>query len=165
MSEELSPGVRIIIERCKSNPDEFAGVNGKWSSVIVPILDHIENGGGGHQRLRGLRKDEIQAMYDAIMEICRQDFDSWVMKKVLDPEPMNPFENTPQIFKTRPSNGVLSAGGVGWTDPLMNTSSTSIYDPASIRNAIATQGGGGSVSVEQTEPVLKKFAHILMGNK
>ena len=83
---EISSGVQIIIERCKTNPEEMREEYGKWAGVRNAVFDTVE----GNQRhspwLRGLTKKEIDALYEAFSLLYRDVFDTFVMKAILDDE-------------------------------------------------------------------------------
>jgi hypothetical protein len=82
MSEEISAGVRILLERAKSNPEEMAQEYGKWHQLRDAVYAYKEDG----QRrawIRGLRQDEIDLLYEAFCTGSRQIFDDYVLKNVL----------------------------------------------------------------------------------
>lgn len=87
MDNNVSQGVRIIVERCETNPDEMMEEYGKWSNLRNALFDYMENRNPDRQAwLRGLRKDEIKAMYEAFGSLYRKTFDEYVMKNVLGDE-------------------------------------------------------------------------------
>ena len=82
MSEEISAGVRILLERAKSNPGELVEDYGKWGEMREAIYEYKENGKRSAW-LRGLRPDEIDMLYEAFCKGARDLFDAYVMKNVL----------------------------------------------------------------------------------
>ena len=82
MSEEFSAGVRIVLERAKSNPEELMETYGKWQHLREAVFDYKETGKRGAW-VRGLRDDEIDALYDSFCSCHRKIFDDWVMQQVL----------------------------------------------------------------------------------
>jgi hypothetical protein len=93
MSEEISAGVRILLERAKSNPEEMAQEYGKWHQLRDAVYAYKEDG----QRrawIRGLRQDEIDLLYEAFCTGSRQIFDDYVLKNVLgaDEEEKQPVD-------------------------------------------------------------------------
>lgn len=88
MDNNVSQGVRILVERCETNPDEMMEEYGKWSQLRNAVFDYIENRGNPdrHAWLRGLREDEIKLLYDAFGANYRRVFDEYVMKNVLGDE-------------------------------------------------------------------------------
>ena len=110
MDNNVSQGVRILVERCETNPDEMMEEYGKWSQLRNAVFDYMENRGNPdrHAWLRGLREDEIKLLYDAFSVNYRKIFDDYVMKNVLvEGEEEETFK-----FKT---TGRYSYGG--WNDP------------------------------------------------
>lgn len=85
MDNNVSQGVRILVERCETNPDEMMEEYGKWSQLRNAVFDYMENRGNPdrHAWLRGLREDEIKLLYDAFGANYRRVFDEYVMKNVL----------------------------------------------------------------------------------
>jgi hypothetical protein len=82
MTEEMSIGVKILLERAKSNPEEMTQEYGKWHQVRDAVYAYKEDG----QRrawLRGLREEEIDLLYEAFCTGARQIFDDYVLKTVL----------------------------------------------------------------------------------
>jgi hypothetical protein len=82
MSEEFSAGVRIVLERAKSNPEELVEDYGKWQHLREAVFDYKETGRRGGW-VRGLRDDEIDALYELFCSCHRKVFDDWVMQQVL----------------------------------------------------------------------------------
>jgi len=82
MSEEISAGVRILLERAKSNPEELMDDYGKWGQLREAVYAYKEE---GHRRpwIRGLRQDEIDLLYEAFSSHARKIFDDYVMSNVL----------------------------------------------------------------------------------
>ena len=85
MSEEISAGVRILLERIKSNPEEVMDDYGKWGQLREAVYAYKEE---GHRRpwIRGLRQDEIDLLYEAFSAHARQIFDDYVLSHVLGVE-------------------------------------------------------------------------------
>ena len=96
MSEELSVGVRILLERCKTNPEEIMGH--KWLGVIEAVFNYKET----RQRnpyLRGLTEQEIDLIYEALNGLYRTKFDSYIMANVLNADEEKPELDTYAISK------------------------------------------------------------------
>jgi hypothetical protein len=135
--DEISQGVRILIERCETNPDEMMEEYGKWSQLRNAVFDYMENRGSPdrHAWLRGLREDEIKLLYDAFGANYRRVFDEYVMKNVLvDEEEEETFK-----FKT---TGRYSYGG--WNDPRLLQNANNV-SPGSWQN-VAVQSSGTSIA-------------------
>jgi|688.fasta_scaffold408485_2 hypothetical protein len=82
MSEEFSAGVRIVLERAKSNPEEMGEEFGKWSQLREAIFECKERG-IRNAWTRGFTEEEIDALYDSFCSCHRKTFDDWVMQQVL----------------------------------------------------------------------------------
>lgn len=80
---EISQGVRIIIERCKTNPDEMTEEYGKWGQLREAVYDYKENG-ARRAWLRGLTEEEISMLYEAFGSLHRKIFDDYVMKQIFE---------------------------------------------------------------------------------
>lgn len=145
--DEISQGVRILVERCETNPDEMMEEYGKWSQLRNAVFDYIENRGNPdrHAWLRGLRDDEIKLLYDAFAANHRRIFDEYVMKNVLVEGEGEATEEqrrhaqalrglvsqNPGIFKLAPNS--VSPGGV-YELSAAQTSNTSIA--TTLKNAL-----------------------------
>ena len=82
MSEEIGAGVKILLERGKSNPDEVMGDYVMWGSLVEAVFSYVETG-QRTSKLRGLTDHEINLLFEMFNSLYRTTFDSWVMKKVL----------------------------------------------------------------------------------
>jgi hypothetical protein len=89
---QFSAGVRILLERIKTNPEDFLE-RGKFRSLANEVysIAHLDS----HReismtsRLRMLKPEEITALHDALVEMERPSFDAWVLKELLSaPEEM-----------------------------------------------------------------------------
>jgi len=93
MNEEMSIGVKILLERAKSNPEEMMDDYGKWGQLREAVYDYKENG-VRRPWIRGLRPDEIDLLYEAFSSHARKIFDDYVMSNVLgvDEEEKQPLD-------------------------------------------------------------------------
>lgn len=89
MSEELSVGVKILLERSKTNPDELKEEYGQWGQLREAVFAYKERKDRGPW-LRGLTEQEIDALYEMFNSLYRGVFDAWVMKTVLGGEEEKP---------------------------------------------------------------------------
>lgn len=113
MSEEIGNGVKIILSRIESNPEEFAGDYSPWRHLMNSVLNHRVN---PHTvdpvPLRSLNGAEIDALYKAFLPIERQAFDSWVMTQVFNAgdaqerEAYQPNLFTQQAHRTSLTHGI-----------------------------------------------------------
>lgn len=116
MSEELSVGVRILLERCKTNPEEIMGH--KWLGVIEAVFNYKET----RQRnpyLRGLTEQEIDLIYEALNGLYRAKFDSYIMANVLGGD-----EEKPELDMYELSQGKHPLPPGSWQNVAVQTSNT-----------------------------------------
>lgn len=72
----MNEGVKILLERMKTNPDEFVGeayAPSKWGGLIMQYRDY-------------LNEEDKKALNDALNELTQQKFTEVVMKELLAPE-------------------------------------------------------------------------------
>jgi hypothetical protein len=82
MSEELNAGVKIFLERCKSNPDEVLEDYGKWEGLVSAVFAYVEEG-RRQSVLRGLTDEEIRTLFETLNDMYREKFASRIMGHVL----------------------------------------------------------------------------------
>ena len=133
MTEEIGAGVKILIERAKTNPQEIIEEHGRWGQLRDAVFNYKER----KERsmwLRGLSEYEIDQLHEAFSVLYKDVFDSWVMKTVLEDDEktkMEPYQNMAQ--------GILGRGqrvAQGWTDP------RGVFNP--YQNSVIVGGSGGS---------------------
>lgn len=91
MSEEIGAGVKILLERGKTNPDEVMEDYGMWGPLVEAVFTCVETGQRS-SRIRGLTDHEINLLFEMFNSIYRTHFDSWVMKHVLGAEGERPLD-------------------------------------------------------------------------
>ena len=116
MSEEISVGVRIIVERCKTNPDEMTEEYGKWGQLRNAVFDTVENKLRGSAWLRGLTDEEITMLYEAFSSLHRKVFDDYVMKQVLGTD-----EEKEEYVGQAKLNKAMAQRGMLMNNPYQNT--------------------------------------------
>jgi len=90
MSEEFCVGVKILLERMDTNPEEFMmPVNtmkgAKWSNLMSSILSRkLEKDVRGDGNF--LTDAEVDAVFKKYTVLRRKQFDDHVMREVLAPE-------------------------------------------------------------------------------
>ena len=84
MSDEFCAGVKILLKRMESHPEEFTAELSPWRRLVDAVMAH-ENCEEHSDSvcLRALTQAEITALHKALLPLARQEFDSWVMKHVL----------------------------------------------------------------------------------
>jgi hypothetical protein len=97
----MNDGMKIILERLKTHPEEFGddsnpfASEGKWTKLI-------------HQYQHNLPKEDVDAFKQAIDEIRQAEFTAKVMEELLDPKLEEQLTLSP--FTTKRPNATLSAG-------------------------------------------------------
>jgi hypothetical protein len=120
MTEEISVGVRILLERAKSNPDEMSEEYGKWAQLREAVFEYKEDG-KRRPWVRGLTEEEITMLYDAFSSLHRKLFDAHVMKNVLDQdEEKEEYVGQAALNKAMAKRGLLAQFPPPVKDPNYN---------------------------------------------
>jgi hypothetical protein len=78
----MNDGVELLLERMKTNPEEFYGEYNKWTEVLSKFE-------------RFLSEDERARIYEVINKIRRDEFTRVVMQEILrEPTPVEIDPNT-----------------------------------------------------------------------
>jgi hypothetical protein len=116
MSEELNAGVRILLERFKTNPEEMAEEFSKWAQLREAVFDHKERGMFS-RFTRGLSAHEIDLLYEAFSKGARQSFDSYVMQRVLDQDEKEEYVGQAALNKAMSQRGLLAQNTIQPVNP------------------------------------------------
>lgn len=124
MSEEFSAGVKILLQRMETNPEEFYEegsktrlTNPRWANLLSLVVTSKLKGEPISDTIY-LTPAEIDALYEGYKKIRRKAFDDYVMRTVLAPEEkLSSQENT-----TRAKMQALQTQ-YGWSDPAQQTAS------------------------------------------
>ena len=93
---ELSAGVRALVGRMESNPNEFYGEADKWRFMFSANFRDV------------LTEPEKGALHEALKEVRRKEFDEKVMRELLKDN----MEN--QIKEGYYTTTQISSGGTGF---------------------------------------------------
>lgn len=88
---ELSTGVRTLLARMESNPEEFYGEADKWRFMFAPNFREV------------MTEPEKGALHEALCEVRRKEFDERVMRRLLQED----MEEKVQLGRH------ISSGGFG----------------------------------------------------
>ena len=88
----MNEGVKILLERIKTNPDEFTE-QGKWAKLLHDYKDFLSN-------------EDLKVISEKINELMSQKFTKAVMKELLAPEEDDGLGK----WYTKQGNVTLSAG-------------------------------------------------------
>ena len=69
----MNDGVKILLERMKTNPEEFFDFGSKWAGVIGEHKDFLE-------------AEDRQALTDGLNKLMQQRFTEKVMEELVDPQ-------------------------------------------------------------------------------
>jgi hypothetical protein len=86
MRETPTHGVQVLLERMKTNPEEFHIDSEKWGWVCTPL---VKFGFKEEDRNKvfafiGLNTYEVQMLYDAFVKASRDNFTSKVLESLTD---------------------------------------------------------------------------------
>jgi hypothetical protein len=84
MSEGLSEGVQLLLQRMESHPDEFDLDRGKWASELNVVYARVSGKTPPQRAEPWLSTAEVEALWDKYVEIKQRDFHGHVMKKLFD---------------------------------------------------------------------------------
>lgn len=116
MSEELCAGVKMLIERMQTNPDDFeyGGKLHGYRNTIEEVLSNPPS----HQPMWFLSDVEKKALIDAYKEMHKVRFTAGVVQSILAPEPQYDI-NMDRPYK-RPSSMIASASMIKQAKELLN---------------------------------------------
>ena len=146
MSDEFCAGVKILLKRMESNPDEFINPHEyKWQKVVAGVFARKEGiSTEGVGAVRGLTDAEIDALYEGFVKLARPAFDEYVMKNMLDETKELKYQAKERFVQ-------------GWTDPRMN-----VNVPPGTMLTVTGGGSGGSGQVQiKPESVMSRLKREL----
>jgi len=147
MSDEFCAGVKILLKRMESHPEEFKD-RGKWEVLTRAVFAHKEGNFAEAWVVRSLTHAEIDALYEGFVKLDRPAFDEWVMKEVL----AEPEEKHWAVDAMAQARGKQIIGS--WNDPRMLAQSSVL--------TVSGGGGGGSGQVQiKPESVMSKLKREL----
>jgi hypothetical protein len=93
MSEEFCTGVKILLQRMETHPEEFyiemppnrAADNPKWGHLFTQIVS-LKHGGDIRGEAIFLTEAEKDALYEGYSKLRRKALDDYVMREVLAPD-------------------------------------------------------------------------------
>lgn len=109
---ELSAGVRALLGRMESNPEEFYGNASKWAFMFEPNFRDV------------MTEPEKGALHEALKEARRKEFDELVMRRILR-------DTEEETVKQARSSGTMSRGQV---TTAIGTSLNDVFGQAQLGN-------------------------------
>lgn len=80
--EEMNEGIRILLERMETHPQEFNhGIHIKWGEMVGDIMQRAK---GVANAVPFLHDDEVKAIYDKLRDLERHEFTAQVLRKLAD---------------------------------------------------------------------------------
>ena len=80
--EDMNEGVRILLERMETHPQEFNyGVHEKWVDIVEDVVQRSK---GKADSVPFLNDDEVKALYDKLRDLERNEFTAKVLRKLAD---------------------------------------------------------------------------------
>ena len=110
---ELSAGVRALLGRMESNPEEFYGDASKWAFMFAPNFRDV------------MTEPEKGALHEALKGVRRKEFDELVMRRILR-------DTEEETVKQARSSGIMSRGQV---TTAINSSLSDTFGAAQITTA------------------------------
>lgn len=115
MSEEFCDGVKILLKRMESNPEEFKGADNKWHNLIP-------KGSGGYvDWSHALTEEETKALTEGVRKIHRVVYTEKVMSTLL--------YSTEDLAQVQPGTWVNVGGTGGGGSGFLATNNTTQYNP------------------------------------
>jgi hypothetical protein len=145
--DAMNQGVQILLERMDTNPEEFeydiARGGGKWSDIVQAVHAR-KNAPEAHKNtapLPFLTDPEVNALYDKLEDVRRENFTSDVLRRLAD----TPQEITQQGLWDKPSYSTSNHPVLGTppslTTTLPYTTGTGTWGGSSITTAQALSLG------------------------
>jgi hypothetical protein len=84
--DAMNQGVQILLDRMDTNPEEFDDYTGKWGDIIgaVHARKSIPEGHSKDAPLPFLTDPEVNALYDKLEDVRRENFTSDVLRRLAD---------------------------------------------------------------------------------
>jgi len=121
----MNQGVQILLERMRSNPDEFIPtIHGyypkKWQDILLAVQMRAEGGKDYKDQLPFLNDEEVKALWGGIQQLQGELFTKKVMNTLLQDATELSF------FSEQLSNATLGGGNVTLTtSPIQNDGAVS----------------------------------------
>ena len=126
---ELSTGVRTLLARMESNPDEFYGDADKWRFIFAPNFREV------------MTEPEKGALHEALAEVRRKEFDERVMRRLLQED----MEEKVQLGRHISSGGFGMAQLKNEATQILNSSFNAAYNQAQHQRHVEAQTQGQAI--------------------
>ena len=130
MSEKLSEGVQLLLQRMESHPNEFDLDRGKWASELNVVYARVTGKTPPQRAEPWLSTAEVEALWDKYVEIKQRDFHGHVMKKLFDGEEKEGID----VYELSQGKRGQALQPGSWQNVAVQTSNASIT--ASLKNKL-----------------------------
>jgi hypothetical protein len=130
MSEKLSEGVQLLLQRMESHPDEFNLDSGKWASELNVVYARVSGKTPPQRAEPWLSTAEVEALWDKYVEIKQRDFHGHVMKKLFDEQEKEGID----VYELSQGKRGQALQPGSWQNVAVQTSNASIT--ASLKNKL-----------------------------
>jgi hypothetical protein len=107
--DSMNQGVQILLERMDTNPEEFEEGNlSKWADIMNAVTAR-KNAPEAHSKnapLPFLTDPEVNALYDKLEDVRRENFTSDVLRRLADDS-----QEQPELWETSYTTSARSAAG------------------------------------------------------
>ena len=130
MSEKLSEGVQLLLQRMESHPKEFDLDRGKWASELNVVYARVTGKTPPQRAEPWLSTAEVEALWDKYVEIKQRDFHGHVMKKLFDEQEKEGID----VYELSQGKRGQALQPGSWQNVAVQTSNASIT--ASLKNKL-----------------------------
>ena len=130
MSEKLSEGVQLLLQRMESHPNEFDLDRGKWASELNVVYARVTGKTPPQRAEPWLSTAEVEALWDKYVEIKQRDFHGHVMKKLFDEQEKEGID----VYELSQGKRGQARQPGSWQNVAVQTSNASIT--ASLKNKL-----------------------------
>jgi hypothetical protein len=130
MSEKLSEGVQLLLQRMESHPNEFDLDRGKWASELNVVYARVTGKTPPQRADPWLSTAEVEALWDKYVEIKQRDFHGHVMKKLFDEQEKEGID----VYELSQGKRGQALQPGSWQNVAVQTSNASIT--ASLKNKL-----------------------------
>ena len=82
----MNDGVKILLERMETHPDEFMDFGSKWGKII-------------HEHKDFLNAEDRQTLTDGLNSLMQQRFTEKILEELVDPKSLNPYLVQPSVTR------------------------------------------------------------------
>jgi hypothetical protein len=121
---ELSTGVRTLLARMESNPEEFYGEADKWRFMFAPNFREV------------MTEPEKGALHEALCEVRRKEFDERVMRRLLQDDMDEQARDARSRYGTAMAHIKGAGSVVAESTKLLDNSFNDAYNQAQLKRHV-----------------------------